>query len=77
MRDVGDFITINCNTDGPMVLDTAAEKEDKLEVVMKYLRAAEKGALSTISQCLLRYQHISTLVANPYVRNFGELGHYP
>ncbi len=44
----------------------AKEKADQLGVVMRYLRAAEKGALSTISQCLMRYPHICTLVSNPY-----------
>ena len=44
----------------------ATETQDELGVVMRFLRAAEKESLATISQCLLRYPHIATLVANPY-----------
>ena len=44
----------------------ATEKADQMGVVMRYLRAAEKESLGTISQCLSRYPHIATLVTNPY-----------
>ena len=44
----------------------ATATSDKLGTVMKFLRAAEKESLSTISQCLMRYPHIAALVANPY-----------
>ena len=44
----------------------ATEKADKMGVVMRYLRADEKESLGAISQCLLRYPHIATLVADPY-----------
>ncbi len=44
----------------------ATDTSDKLGVVMRFLRAAEKEAFNTVSQCLLRYPHIATLVDNPY-----------
>ena len=47
-------------------LKIACDTADKLGVVMRFLRAAEKGALGTISHCLIRYPHITSLVNNPY-----------
>ena len=47
----------------------AVDTDDKLGVVMRYLRAAEAGSLATISTCLLRYTHITQLVRNPYQLN--------
>ena len=44
----------------------ATDKPDQLGMVMKYLRAAERHALSEISVCLMRYPKIHELVDNPY-----------
>ena len=44
----------------------AVELEDRLGVVMKYLRAVENGAPGEISICLEKYPHLKELVGNPY-----------
>ncbi|CAK0876187.1 unnamed protein product, partial [Prorocentrum cordatum] len=44
----------------------ATDDEDKLGVVMRFLRAAEQRCLSAISRCLIRYPRISEFVCNPY-----------
>ena len=40
---------------------------DKLGVVMKFLRAAERGVVGEISVCLQLYPDISQYVINPYL----------
>lgn len=47
-------------------LRAAADDEDRLGVVMRYLRAAEQRCPSAVSRCLVRYPRIAELVANPY-----------
>ena len=44
----------------------ATDTADKLSMVMRFLRAAERQALGTLSQCLLRYPDIASMVSNPY-----------
>ena len=47
-------------------LSEATETSDKLGLVMKFLRSAEKQSLTAMSQCLTRYPLIASLVDNPY-----------
>ena len=44
----------------------ATDTSDKLGVTMRFLRASESESLGTISNCLVRYPLLSSLVANPY-----------
>ena len=44
----------------------AVELDDRLGVTMRFLRAAEHGAMGSISTCLLRYPYLKDLVDNPY-----------
>ena len=45
-----------------VAMDTA----DKLGVTMRFMRASESESLGTISNCLVRYPLLSSLVSNPY-----------
>ena len=52
----------------------ALSQEDRLGVVMRFLRAAESGVAGVISDCIERYPAISQYVDNPYASHHHPNG---
>ena len=52
----------------------ALSQEDRLGVVMRYIRAAEAGVSGIISACLERYPAIKEYVPNPYAPHLHQQG---
>ncbi|CAK0852851.1 unnamed protein product [Prorocentrum cordatum] len=58
-------------TPGPC--EEAVDKEDRLGATMRFIRAAEKGNVSTLGECLQWYPALQTITGNPYAAAEGDL----
>ena len=56
----------NLDHDAPCTASDELDGEDKIGVVMRFIRASETGAAGAISDCILRYPYLKELVQNPY-----------